>query len=64
MMDLLERGWGDVDCIESGRGEGQVESSCECGNEPSGSIKCCEKNRVASHLLASRMVLSCVDVIS
>jgi hypothetical protein len=26
----------------SGSGYGQVESSCECGNEPSGSTNCCE----------------------
>jgi hypothetical protein len=25
-----------------GSGQGQVESSCECGNESSGSIKCWE----------------------
>jgi hypothetical protein len=35
-MDLVEVGWGDVDWI------GQVESSCEFGIEPSGSIKCSE----------------------
>jgi hypothetical protein len=34
-MDLLEIGLGVVDWI-------QVESSCERGNEPSGSIKCWE----------------------
>jgi hypothetical protein len=26
----------------SGSGEGQVAATCECGNEPSGSIKCGE----------------------
>jgi hypothetical protein len=26
----------------SGSGQGQVETSCECGNEPSGYIKCWE----------------------
>jgi hypothetical protein len=31
-------GWLDWDW--SGSGQGQVESSCECGNEPSGFIKC------------------------
>jgi hypothetical protein len=31
-VDLGEVRWGDVD----------VESSCECGSEPSGSIKCWE----------------------
>jgi hypothetical protein len=33
-MDLGEVGWGDVDWI------GLVESSCEFGTEPSGSMKC------------------------
>jgi hypothetical protein len=37
-MDLSEVGWGDVDWI----GLAQVESSCECGNEPSGFLKCWE----------------------
>jgi hypothetical protein len=37
-MDLVEVGWGDVDWI--GLAGGQVESSCEFGIEPSGSIKC------------------------
>jgi len=26
----------------AGLGEGQVAGTCECGNEPSGSIKCSE----------------------
>jgi hypothetical protein len=36
-MDLLEIGWDGVDwtCLAQ-------ESSCECGYEPSGSIKCWE----------------------
>jgi hypothetical protein len=37
-MDLVEVRWGDVDWI----GLAQVESSCEFGIEPSGSIKCWE----------------------
>ena len=38
-MDLKEVGRGHgLDC--SGSGEGQVTGTCECGNEPSGSIKC------------------------
>jgi hypothetical protein len=37
-MDL-EEGWG-MDWIELA--QGQVAGSCECGNEPSGSIKCGE----------------------
>ena len=34
-MDLQEVGCGDMDWIE----KGQVAGTCECGNEPSGSIK-------------------------
>jgi hypothetical protein len=38
-MDLREVGWGrGLD--RSGSGQGLVVSSCEYGNEPSGSIKC------------------------
>jgi hypothetical protein len=39
-MDLGEIGWGGVDliCLV----QWIVDSSCECGNEPSGSIKCWE----------------------
>jgi hypothetical protein len=39
-MDLGEVGWGDMDWI--GSGQEQVESSCEFGIEPSGSMKCWE----------------------
>jgi hypothetical protein len=35
-MDLGELEWGGG---WSGSRQGQVESSCECGNEPSGSIR-------------------------
>ena len=57
-MDLQEVGCGDLDWIEldgssgsgmkgyglnrAGSGKGQVVDTCECGNEPSGSIKCRE----------------------
>jgi hypothetical protein len=41
-----------------------VESSCERGNEPSGSIKCWEIYRVAAQLLASRVVLSPTELVS
>jgi hypothetical protein len=37
-MDLQEVGCGDVDWIDLD----QVVDTCECGNEPSGSIKCRE----------------------
>jgi hypothetical protein len=30
--------WCGLDCSNSG--EGQIKSSCECGNEPSDAIKC------------------------
>jgi hypothetical protein len=35
-LDLGEIGWGGMDWT----GHGQVKSSCEFDNEPSGSIKC------------------------
>jgi hypothetical protein len=41
-MDLEEVGWGDVDWIGLAKDRGQVESSCEFGIEPSGSMKCWE----------------------
>jgi hypothetical protein len=41
MMNLGEIGWGDVDWIGVAQNR-WVESPCECGNEPSGSIKCWE----------------------
>ena len=36
-MDLREVGWGGIDWIDLA-----LTSSCECGNEPSGCIKCTE----------------------
>jgi hypothetical protein len=40
-MDVQDVKWGyGLDC--SGSGQGQVAGSCECGNEPSGPIKCGE----------------------
>jgi hypothetical protein len=41
-MDLVEVGWGDVDWIGLAQYRVQMESSCEFGIEPSGSIKCWE----------------------
>jgi hypothetical protein len=38
-------------------GQGQVESSCECDNEPSGFIRMLGNYQVASQLVASRVVL-------
>jgi hypothetical protein len=37
-MDLQEVGCGGMDWIELA--QGQVAGTCECGNEPSGSVKC------------------------
>ena len=37
-MDLQEVGCGCMN--RSGSGQGQLAGICECGNEPSGSIKC------------------------
>ena len=38
-MDLREVVWG-LGLDRSGSGQRQVAGSCDCGNEPSGSIKC------------------------
>jgi len=40
-MDLQEVGCRGIDWIELAQ-DRQVASTCECGNEPSGSIKCGE----------------------
>jgi hypothetical protein len=41
-IDLREIGWGGMDWIDLAQAKGPVESPCEYGNEPSGSIKCLE----------------------
>ena len=38
-MDLQDEGWRNMDCTDLAQGGG---GCCECGNEPSGSIKCGE----------------------
>jgi hypothetical protein len=38
-----------------------VESSCECGNEPSGSL---ENYQVVTQLVLSRVVLSSIELVS
>jgi hypothetical protein len=40
-MDLQKVGWG-YGLDQAGSGQGQVASTCECGNELLGSIKCRE----------------------
>ena len=41
-MDLQEVGCGGYGLDQAGSGKGQVAGTCECGNEPSGSMKCGE----------------------
>jgi hypothetical protein len=41
-MDLQEVRWRCIDWIDMAQDRGKVACSCECGNEPSGSIKCGE----------------------
>jgi hypothetical protein len=48
-MDLGEVGWGNVDWIGLAKDIEQVESSCEFGIEPSGSMKCWETSRAQLH---------------
>jgi len=41
-MDLQEEGCRGYGLHRAGSGQGQVAGTCECGDEPSGSIKCGE----------------------
>ena len=41
-MDLHEVACGGYGLDRAGLGQGQVTGTCECGNEPSSSIKCGE----------------------
>jgi hypothetical protein len=41
-MDLREIGWGGEDWLDLPQDRNRFESSCECGTELSGSIKCWE----------------------
>jgi len=41
-MDLQEVGYGYMDWIRLAQDRGHVADVCECGNEPSGSVKCGE----------------------
>jgi hypothetical protein len=41
-----------------------VEGTCECGNEPTGSIKCGVCSRLAPNRLASQVGLCCMECVS
>jgi hypothetical protein len=41
-LDLQEVGCGGYELYVAGSGQRQVTGTCECGNDPSGSIKCGE----------------------
>ena len=41
-MDVQEVGCGGYGLDGAGSGQGQVAGTCECGNEPSGPMKCGE----------------------
>jgi len=41
-IDLQQVGWGGVDSIDLDQDREQVADAFECGNEPSGSVKCGE----------------------
>ena len=41
-MNLQEGGYGAMEWIEVAQDRGKVAGTCECGNEPSGSVKCGE----------------------
>jgi hypothetical protein len=55
-------GWCELDSSDSGLG--QVESSCEFGNEPSGSIKWRGTIEVAAQLVTSQVELSSIELVS
>jgi len=43
ILRWIFRNWDEgVGLVGAGSGEGQVADTCECGNEPLGSIKCGE----------------------
>jgi hypothetical protein len=50
-----------LDC--SGSGEGQVVSSCECGNDSSGCMYCRETTVWLQKLMASRVVPICLELV-
>jgi hypothetical protein len=59
-MDLLEIGWGGMDWIGLAEDRDKWKSSCECGYEPSGSIKCWETIK----WLYNRWPLSSIELVS
>jgi hypothetical protein len=61
-MDLVEVGCGDVDWIGLAQDKDKVESSCEFGIEPSGSIKCWETIECPNKLGISRVVFSSMEL--
>jgi hypothetical protein len=58
-MDLAMIGWGGIDWIGLS-GWRQVESSCQCNNDPSGSIKCWE----VIERLHNRWPISSIELVS
>jgi hypothetical protein len=48
----------------SGLRQGQVESSCECSNEPSDFIKCWEVSRVSSRPVPAQVVHSSIELVT
>jgi hypothetical protein len=54
-MDLVETEWGSVDWIGLARDRDMWRAVLECGNEPSGSIKCWGNYRLAAQLVVSRV---------
>jgi hypothetical protein len=63
-MNLGKTGLGERDWLDwSGSGYGQMESSCECGNETSGIIIVLRGSRMVAKLVASPVVLSSIVLV-
>jgi hypothetical protein len=56
--DLQEAGFGLIGLDRAGSGYGQVARTCECGNEPSGSIKMRGISLLTENQLASQGLCS------
>jgi hypothetical protein len=63
-MDLQEVGCAGHGLDRSGLGYGQVAGTCECGNVPSGSIKCGQFPDLTENRLASKEGLCSVEYVS